>query len=161
VAITVNTEVSIEFDLKDNKTQELIDSNKGQEVMKFVTGKNEIIPKLESKIRSMNVGDAAQVLVESTEAFGAYDETAVQVHPREKFDGMNPEVGMPILGHDENGNQYSATIIDITDKEVKVDLNHPLAGKDLLFDFKILDAQLMPELPKTGGGCGPSCGCGK
>lgn len=156
--ITNNTLVSIEFELKNNTTKETIDSNKGQDLLQFTTGRNEIIPKLESKIRTMNVGEAATVVVEKSEAYGEYDEAAVEVHPLEKFDGIELEIGLPLVGHDENGNQVHAKVIGLDDKEVKVDMNHPLAGIDLLFDFKVVDAIIQPEVEKSGG-CGPSCGC--
>lgn len=157
--ITDNTLVSIEFDLRNNATNEMIDSNKGQDLLQFTTGNNEIIPKLESKIRTMNIGDAATVLVEKTDAYGEYDENAIQVHSRDKFDGIELEVGVPLVGHDEHGNQVHARVLELSDNDVKVDMNHPLAGIDLLFDFKVVDAQIQPEPEKKSGGCGPSCGC--
>ena len=157
--ITNNMLVSIEFELKDNATQEIIDSNKDQNSpLDFITGQNEIIPKLESKIRTMNVGESAQVVVEKNDAYGEYDENAIQIHQKDKFGDMQLEVGLPLVGHDEHGQQVHARVIAIEGDNVKVDLNHPLAGKDLLFDFKILEAKIQAEQPKTGG-CGPSCGC--
>ena len=160
--ITENMLVSIEFELKDNSSQEVIDSNKGQDSpLEFVTGQNEIIPKLESKIRTMNVGEAAQVVVEKSDAYGEYDEKAIQIHTKDKFGDMQLEVGIPLVGHDENGQQVHARVVGIEGEEVKVDLNHPLAGKDLLFDFKVLDVKIQTEVPEApkAGGCGPSCGC--
>lgn len=155
--ITNNMLVSIEFELKNNGTGEMIDSNKGLEPLQFITGQNEIIPKLEGKIRGMYVGEEAMVVVAKEDAYGEYDNEATQLHPIERFAGMQLEVGLPLVGHDENGQQVHAKVLEVGEKDVKVDLNHPLAGIDLLFNFKILDAEIQPE--KKSGGCGPSCGC--
>lgn len=168
MAIEDNKVVSLEYEVRDTNTNEVIDSNKGQKPLQFITGKGQIIPGLENKIKEMNANEEADVLVKADEAYGQRDENATQTLPREQFAGIDLKEGMTLYGQGENGETVQVTVKSFNDNEVTIDFNHPLAGKDLLFSVKILDVRdATAEEAMTGQvvnpdescGCGSGCGC--
>ncbi|WP_187647049.1 FKBP-type peptidyl-prolyl cis-trans isomerase [Nitrosophilus labii] len=163
MAIADNKVVSMEYEVRDATTNEIIDSNRGQKPLQFITGKGQIIPGLESKIKEMNENEEADVLVKAEEAYGQKDENAVQTLPIEQFAGIDLQEGMTLYGQGENGETVQVTVKSFNDKEVVIDFNHPLAGKDLLFTVKIIGIrEATPEEAMTGQVIDPneSCGCG-
>ncbi|BCD67790.1 peptidylprolyl isomerase [Nitratiruptor sp. YY09-18] len=166
MAIEDNKVVGIEYTVKDAQSGEVLDSNVGQKPLKFITGKNQIIPGLEKKIKEMNPGESADVLVKADEAYGQKDESAVQTLPREQFQGIDLQEGMTLYGQGENGETVQVTVKSFDDNNVTIDFNHPLAGKDLLFSINIKEVrEATPEEVMTGQvqeeeHCGSgSCGC--
>ncbi len=167
MAIEDNKVVGIEYTVKDASTGEVIDSNVGQKPLKFITGKGQIIPGLESKIKEMNPGESADVLVKAADAYGEKDENAVQTLPKEQFAGIDLQEGMTLYGQGENGETVQVTVKSFTDNDVTIDFNHPLAGKDLMFTVSVKEVrEATPEEVMTGQvqedescGCGTGCGC--
>ncbi len=166
MAIADNNVVGIEYTVKDAKTGEVIDSNVGQKPLKFIMGKNQIIPGLENRIKEMNIGEKADIFVPAEEAYGQKDENAVQTLPREQFAGIDLQEGMTLYGQGENGETVQVTVKSFNDKEVTIDFNHPLAGKDLMFTVEVKEArEATPEEVMTGQvqedeHCGSgNCGC--
>ena len=75
---------------------------------------------------------------------------------------MDLKVGMAVQLADQAGNPIPAIIAELTDGAVKLDLNHPLAGKTLVFDIEISEIGLTPDsecggTPSCGGGCCGGC----
>ena len=166
MAIEDNKVVGIEYTVKDASTGEVVDSNVGHKPLEFITGKNQIIPGLEKEIKKMSLGEQADVLVKAEEAYGPKNEEAIQTLPREQFEGIDLQKGMTLYGQGENGETVQVTVVDFNDKEVTIDFNHPLAGKDLMFTVKIVsERDATPEEVMTGQvqqdeHCGSgSCGC--
>ncbi len=163
MAIADNKVVSMEYEVRDAATNEVIDSNKGQKPLQFITGKGQIIPGLENKIKEMSENEEADVLVKAAEAYGEKDENAVQTLPREQFAGIDLQEGMTLYGQGENGETVQVTVKSFDNNQVVIDFNHPLAGKDLLFTVKIVGVRdATPEEAMTGHVIDPneSCGCG-
>ncbi|BCD62520.1 FKBP-type peptidyl-prolyl cis-trans isomerase SlyD [Nitratiruptor sp. YY08-26] len=167
MAIEENKVVGIEYTVKDAQSGEVIDSNVGHKPLKFITGKNQIIPGLENQIKNMNAGESADVLVKAEEAYGQQDPNAVQTLPREQFEGIDLQEGMTLYGQGENGETVQVTVKSFDENSVTIDFNHPLAGKDLLFSINITEVrEATPEEVMTGQvqeeeHCGgDSCGCG-
>ncbi|NPA64155.1 MAG: peptidylprolyl isomerase [Epsilonproteobacteria bacterium] len=167
MAIEDNKVVGIEYTVKDAATGEVIDSNVGHKPLEFITGKGQIIPGLEKEIKKMSLGEQADVLVKAEEAYGEKNPEAIQKLPREQFEGIDLQKGMTLYGQGENGETVQVTVADFDDKEVTIDFNHPLAGKDLMFTVKVVsERDATPEEVMTGQvqqdeHCGSgSCGCG-
>jgi FKBP-type peptidyl-prolyl cis-trans isomerase SlyD len=120
---------------------EMIDStdpDKGEPI-EFIQGQGHIIPGLENELYGMRVGETRQVSVEAAHAYGDVDPEAFITLKREDFpDTMSPEMGMVFEMHEPDGDTLLARVIGMEGEEVEVDLNHPLAGKDLLFDVKVV-----------------------
>jgi FKBP-type peptidyl-prolyl cis-trans isomerase SlyD len=77
-----NNVVSFNYEVKDAKTGEVVDSNMGQAPLSFITGKQQIIPGLENQMKGMEAGENADILVPAAEAYGEYNPEAVQTMRR-------------------------------------------------------------------------------
>ena len=163
-----NSVVGIEYEVKEKGTTEVVDSNKGAQPLEFVMGKGQIIPGLEKALVSMNEGESGDILVEAADAYGDVNPEAMQTLPREQFEGVDLTEGMTLYGQGEDGQTVQVTVKSFDDKEVNVDFNHPLAGKDLMFSVTVLSAReaTADEIESgvvggkaEGGSCGTGCGC--
>lgn len=135
MAIKKDQNVEMNYELKIN--EEIIDTNMDTDPIKFVYGTGQIIPGLESRIEDMNAGESKTINVPANEAYGEYDEELSQVLPIEQFEGINLEIGMVLEGEEENQEVVRATVTEVTNEDVTVDYNHPLAGCDLEFTIII------------------------
>lgn len=142
--ITHNSAVSIHYRLTDEQGNQLDAST--QEPLVYLHGHHNIIPGLEKALEGKTVGDELTVTVAPAEAYGEYYQEAVQDIPREYFQGVDTiEVGMQFQSQTENGQPMLVQVIAVDDKTVRVDANHPLAGKSLTFEVKIADIRAATE----------------
>ena len=161
-----NSVVGIEYEVKEAGSSEIVDSNKGAQPLEFVTGKGQIIPGLEKALEGMSEGESADILVKAEDAYGEVNPEAVQTLPIEQFEGVDLKEGMTLYGQGEDGQTVQVVVKSFNDKEVTIDFNHPLAGKDLMFSVKVLsERDATDEEAATGqvggGHCTDgSCGCG-
>jgi len=160
-----NSVVGIEYELTEAGKSEILDSNKGGAPLEFIIGKGQLIPGLEKQLVGMSAGESADILVKAEEAYGLRDEEAVQELPKEQFEGIELEKGMSLYGQGQNGETIQVTVVDFDDNTVTVDFNHPLAGKDLMFNVTVVSERDATEeeaaTGQVGGGCTDgSCGCG-
>jgi FKBP-type peptidyl-prolyl cis-trans isomerase SlyD len=164
MAIDKNQVVSIEYDLTEKGGSDILDSNKGHQPLEFITGKDQIIPGLEKQIQQMAAGEEKSIDVPAAEAYGEVNPDAVETLPREQFAGLDLQEGMQLYGQGENGETVMVTVKSFDDNSVTIDYNHPLAGKDLTFNVKVLDVrEATPDEVLTGqvgGGHCESGGCG-
>ena len=163
-----NSVVGIEYEVKKAGSDEVVDTNKGAQPLEFITGKGHIIPGLESALVGMNEGESADILVKAEDAYGEVNPEAVQTLPKEQFEGVDLVEGMTLYGQGEAGETVQVTVKSFTDSDVTVDFNHPLAGKDLMFNVKVLSEREATEDEAATGVVGGedehchsgSCGCG-
>jgi len=172
MAIEANQIVSIEYEVSDG--EKIVDSNVGGDALVFMFGKGQIIPGLEKGIESMAVGEKGDIVVKAEDAYGEYNDEAMQEVPKDQFSGIDLELGMTLYGQGEDGGTVQVTVKEIKDETIIIDFNHPLAGKELVFSVtlnNIRDAsaeEVMTSTPAenkiddseccgTGGGSG--CGC--
>jgi FKBP-type peptidyl-prolyl cis-trans isomerase SlyD len=136
VAIQNNQKVAVRYELKVEGN--LVDSNLEAQPLEFEFGTGQIIPGLESRIQDMSEGESKEVTVPAVEGYGEYNEEAQQTLPKEQFAAIdNLQVGMPLQGQGQNGQPIQVVVKDIQDESVVIDLNHPLAGKDLNFAITV------------------------
>ncbi|ANE36409.1 FKBP-type peptidyl-prolyl cis-trans isomerase [Campylobacter iguaniorum] len=150
------------YELKDAKTGELLESNIDSQEIAFVSGKNQVLEALEAGVLNLKAGESTVVTILAADGVGEYDESALQVLPKEQFAGIELNIGMELFGEGEDGSTVRVTVKNISDNEVTVDFNHPYAGKDLEFNVKVTenrDADADEEA--TGVVAMPHvCGCG-
>lgn len=139
MTIKSGSTVSMNYTLKvDGK---VVDSSEGREPLTYVQGSGQIIPGLEEQLEGMKKGDKKQATVSPDKGYGISDPQAVQKVPRTAFQDIDKmKVGDVVSGR-VNDQEFQAMITDINDKEVTIDLNHPLAGKTLNFDVEITDVK--------------------
>ncbi len=158
--------VGIEYEVKEAGTTQIVDSNKGGQPLEFIMGKGQIIPGLEKALVGMSKNDKGDILVKANEAYGEYNSDALQTLPIEQFEGIELKEGLTLYGQGENGETIQVTVKSFDDKNVVVDFNHPLAGKDLMFSVEVLSAREATPEEITSGQVGGehchsgSCGCG-
>lgn len=136
--------VSMEYTLTVDG--EVVDSSKENGPIDFIQGKGNIIPGLEKALYGMNLDESKEVNVPAAEAYGEFDEEAVEEVPVSDFPTDIPlEVGVELAVEDEDGGAMSAVIEEVTKDTVTLNFNHPLAGKDLVFDVKIVSLRAPTE----------------
>ncbi|MBI2180795.1 MAG: peptidylprolyl isomerase [Deltaproteobacteria bacterium] len=141
--------VSLQYTVsgEDGKT---IDSNKGKEPLKYTQGTKQIIPGLEKALTGMKVGEEKRVKVKPEDGYGPVNEKAFQEVPKEKIPADSLKVGAVLTANGPQGQSMPVRVHQIKEKTVVIDMNHPMAGKTLVFDVKILDIQAAapPQPPK-------------
>ncbi|KFB09581.1 FKBP-type peptidyl-prolyl cis-trans isomerase [Nitratireductor basaltis] len=116
------------------------DSSEGRDPLQFQVGGGQIIPGLEKQIEGMNEGDKATVTVPADEAYGPRDERQVQTVPRSAFPAdLDLKMGASLQATTPEGRQIPLTVVGMSDDDVTVDANHPLAGHDLVFDVELVE----------------------
>ncbi len=133
--------ISIEYTLNDANTKEQLDTNVGGKPLEFISGQGQIIPGLEKEIENLNAGENTDVLVQPAEAYGEYNDEAVQTLPKEQFAGVDLVEGMDLYGTGENGETVQVIVKAVGEEDVTIDYNHPMAGKTLMFSVSILDVR--------------------
>jgi FKBP-type peptidyl-prolyl cis-trans isomerase 2 len=120
----------------------VFDTSEGREPISFTIGGRQVVPGFESAVRGMKVGDKKTVSIKPSEAYGDRNPQLIQKVPVSvmKQSGITPEKGMVLgLRHPQHPEmQLPATIVEVGEKEVSLDLNHPLAGKDLTFEVELV-----------------------
>lgn len=135
--IANQTVVSFHYTVKDKEGDE-IDSSVGYEPLVALIGHKNIIEGLEESLIDKVAGDKFATEIEANKAYGPRHDELMQTLPKEMFASLGEvEVGMQLRASTDQGEQ-SVIVVDVTDEEVTVDGNHPLAGIDLEFDIEIL-----------------------
>jgi FKBP-type peptidyl-prolyl cis-trans isomerase SlyD len=134
------TVVSLQYSLS-GEDGKLIESNKGKDPLKYTHGSKQIVPGLEKELAGMKVGGEKRVKVKPQDGYGAVDSKAFQEVPKEQIPADALKVGAILAAKGPHGQEIPVRIHQIKEKTVVLDLNHPMAGKTLLFDVKILDIQ--------------------
>ena len=129
--------VSIHYKLTDGSGNE-IDSSSGGEPLAYLHGADNIVPGLERELTGKSVGDRVQVTVAPEDGYGPFQEELVQRLEREVFQGVDEiEPGMQFEAESPDGHPQVVTVKAVSDDEVTVDANHPLAGVTLNFDVTV------------------------
>jgi FKBP-type peptidyl-prolyl cis-trans isomerase SlyD len=129
--------ISLEYTLKLDDNQ-VVDTNVGKDPLTYTQGANQIIPGVESAVEGMTVGQAKQVVVAPTAGYGNRNPKAFQEIPKEKVP-QGIQVGTQLHGKDAAGHDVRPTVTEIKDDTVLLDFNHPLAGKTLFFDLRVVN----------------------
>lgn len=152
--------VAIDYTLKD-KDGKIIDSSKDAGALEYLHGHGNLIIGLEKELEGKTDGDTLSVAIPPAEAYGEYNKELVVNVPKDQFDtDVEIEPGMQFQANTASGGQI-VTVTSVTDKEVTVDANHPLAGQTLYFDVKVVsvrEATAEELMPRRSYGCGGSCG---
>lgn len=139
MSLELNKVVTFNYTLKDEGGA-VLDSTANKEPLSFMSGTSQILPRLEETLGEMLIGGKKNVKIAASEAYGEYDEKAVQNVKKEQFPAeAKVEVGIRYVANSPEGGQMPFVITDVKEQDVTVDFNHPLAGKDLEFDVELID----------------------
>lgn len=118
---------------------EVMDSSEGGEPLEFLAGHGNIIPGLEGRMQGMKIGESQEVTVAPGDGYGEYDAEDFMDVPRKDFPkDMQVEEGMELSVRDDDGDSRYARIENVGDETVRLNFNHPLAGKTLKFNIKVV-----------------------
>jgi len=137
---------------------EVFDTSQGRQPLEIQMGAGQLIKGFEDALDGMALKEKKTFTLEPEDAYGQRDDSLTRDFPRADVPPeMDPQVGQTVGLHDGQGQQIPATIVDVTDENVTVDLNHPMAGKALTFDIEVVNISETPtQAPEN---CGSDCGC--
>jgi len=174
MVIAKDSVVSISYELKlPKKNNEIVETVNNNNPLVFILGHGNLLPKFESNLTGLNIGDKFDFMLKSEEAYGIISADAIVDLPKTVF-MVEGEINEDILVldniipmMDQGGNRFNGRVIELSDTNVKMDFNHPLAGEDLHFKGEVVEVReaTSEELEHghihAGGSCGDgSCGCG-
>ncbi len=139
-----NDVVSLEYTLTVDG--EVVDSSEGHGPIEYIQGQGHIIPGLEKEVYGMAVGESKEVVVSPAEGYGEENPEAFVEVPKSEFPPEIPlEVGTPLQLRDQQGQVFDATIAEVKENTVLLNFNHPLAGKTLTFQIKVVGVRAATE----------------
>ena len=113
-------------------------SKKHGQQLTFKVGSGQVIKGFDDNVRTMSVDETKKFRLEPSEAYGEKnDQLVLEVEKSKLPQEQEPQVGMVLGISSPDGKQSPATIIEVTDDKVKIDANHPLAGKALTFEITL------------------------
>jgi FKBP-type peptidyl-prolyl cis-trans isomerase 2 len=116
------------------------DSSAGRDPLEFTVGSGQIIPGLDIALPGMAVGDKKVVEVPCAQAYGEADPNARQAVPRAEIPADIPlDLGTQLQVQTPTCQVMQVVVAEVTDTEVTLDANHPLAGRDLTFAIELMD----------------------
>jgi len=149
---------------------EIVEETKEDQPLEFIFGTGRMLQMFEEKLDGLKAGDDFSFKLTADEAYGQINDEAKVDIPKNifevegKIDEELIKVGNMVPMQDAQGNRLNGIVLDITDENVKMDFNHPLAGDDLYFAGAVKDVREATESEMMaavgGGGCGSGCGCG-
>jgi peptidylprolyl isomerase len=108
--------------------------------MELEVGAENFFPQVEEALIGMAVGDRKTITIKTEDAFGEYDAEQVSVVPRDQFpDDIDPQIGDSFELVNDDGDGMVVMVIEVDDKEITLDANHPLAGEDLTFELEMIE----------------------
>lgn len=120
--------------LNDGK---VFDSSEGKQPLEFTIGENQVIPGFENGVKEMKLNEEKTIKINAKDAYGERDERMVVSVPKDKFPPEVQARGTLIL-NGPNGERLHAVVKEVKNDIVLIDLNHPLAGKELNFKVKVV-----------------------
>jgi FKBP-type peptidyl-prolyl cis-trans isomerase SlyD len=134
--------VAIEYTLTDD-TGTVVDSNVGKEPLTYLQGSGQIVSGLEKGLTGLKVGDQKKIVVRPEEGYPV-NPNAFQEIPKDKLPPEAQKVGTMLATKGPQGETIAMRVHEVKDKTIVVDFNHPLAGKTLNFDVKVIDIRAAP-----------------
>ncbi|TAL57990.1 MAG: peptidylprolyl isomerase [Nanoarchaeota archaeon] len=133
--------VSVEYTgkLSDGK---VFDSSKGKAPLTFTIGKKQVIPGFENGVKGMTKGDTRTIEISPEDGYGEKQEHLVIQVPKVALASQGDlQTGMEFQTTAPNGQVLRGVVLEVQDDSVVLDFNHPLAGKTLFFDVRIVDVK--------------------
>lgn len=119
---------------------ETFDKSEGRAPLEFEVGSGQVIKGFDEGVQGMAIGDKKTIHIPFMEAYGPKNPDMVIEMPKDRFpQDMEVEAGMPLLMSDQQGQQFQVVVTEVKEDAVTLDANHPLAGKDLIFDLELVE----------------------
>lgn len=119
---------------------QVFDTSEGKEPIEFTLGQGQIIPGFEKGLIDMKVKEKKTITIAKEEAYGDINAALIQeVEKTALPQDMTPEVGMGLVSKSPDGQEMNLVVVEVKDESIVIDGNHPLAGKDLIFDLEVVE----------------------
>jgi FKBP-type peptidyl-prolyl cis-trans isomerase 2 len=132
--------VCFEYTLSDENGN-VLQSNKGKDPVTYTHGQGAVIPGLEKGLSGMEVNEEKSFRVQPEEGYGPVDPQACKEVPKTEIPAAALKVGTALRARDPQGEDQVIHVREVKQETVILDFNHPLAGKTLNFDVKVLDIE--------------------
>ena len=137
---------------------EVFDSSEKCSPLKFTVGAGQLIKGFDNAVVGMKEGDKKTVIIQASEGYGEHREDYVIEMPKSQIPpGMELKAGMEVQLMDQDKNPIFALCTAVLEDSITIDVNHPLAGKTLIFDIEILKTGLEPDDDSSGCSCCSGC----
>ena len=121
-------------------TGEVFDSSEGREPLKFQVGSGQIIPGFEEAVLGKQIGDKVTINIQPENAYGEVREDLFVKVPLDKMPG-EVQVGQSLQAVGNDNRPVQVVVKEVNEDHILIDGNHPLAGKELVFDIEVVDVQ--------------------
>src|SRR5262245_2030221 len=139
LAIAPGDEVSLEYTVFDDKGKEL-ETSVGKTPLTYVSGRNEIPSGLDKALVGLHVGEEKDVSLSPEQAYGPVRNDARREVPKDAVPPEARKVGTILQAHSADKTTI-VQVVEIKEKTIVVDFNHPYAGKTLAYHVKVLDVK--------------------
>ncbi|MBV1880190.1 MAG: FKBP-type peptidyl-prolyl cis-trans isomerase [Pseudomonadales bacterium] len=116
----------------------VVDSNRDNGPAECEIGKGILLPSIEEALIGMLENEKKKLVLKPEEAYGPADPNAYMLVPLEQLPKEAREIGKTLNAEDESGEQRTAIVVEINEKTIKLDMNHPYAGRTLIFDLEVV-----------------------
>jgi len=141
--IASGSRVKIHYTLKVNG--EIVDSSAGREPLEYQQGQGMLVPGVEAGLEGAKPGDKKSLVIAAKDGYGESDPEMIITAPRDAFASMpDLKVGATVRASGPDG-EFRAIVQEISEAAVKLDLNHPLAGKTLDFHIEVVSVEPPPS----------------
>jgi FKBP-type peptidyl-prolyl cis-trans isomerase 2 len=139
IQVTENSTVKVNYTGKLADGQ-VFDSSEGKEPIAFTLGQGQLIPGFEKGLIDMKLNEKKTISMPKEDAYGEINEALIQeVNKSELPQEMEPKVGMGLVSKSPDGQEMNLMVIEVKEESIVIDGNHPLAGKDLIFDLEVVE----------------------
>jgi FKBP-type peptidyl-prolyl cis-trans isomerase 2 len=119
---------------------QVFDSSEGKEPMEFTLGQGQLIPGFEKGLIDMKLNEKKTITIAKEEAYGDINNDLIQeVEKTQLPQDMTPEVGMGLVSKSPDGQEMNLLVVEVREESIVIDGNHPLAGKELIFDLEVVE----------------------
>jgi peptidylprolyl isomerase len=117
----------------------VFDSSRDRDPLEFSLGSGQVIPGFEAAVLGMTPGDSKTEVIAPEQAYGPYRDEMVMVVERQQIPEDIPlDVGIQLQLRGPEGQMVPVLVTDLSEAEVTLDANHPLAGENLIFDIELV-----------------------
>lgn len=118
----------------------VFDSSNGRPPLEFTVGTGSVIKGFDDGVKGMSVGEKKTIEIPFPEAYGPEDPSMIIEFPKQQLpEDLHPEIGMQLNMNNASGEQFPVVVTEVNEDSIILNANHPLAGKDLIFDLELVE----------------------